>query len=271
MKQLALLDISALIWDIGHFEANKPAYYKVMETLPNLYTGIMNNKIPLLIKGSLLNEIQAYFPYNQIPNEFHSFQYATLYFLSNATIWEYPSNNDTTVSCTPDLVKAYFEQSTKTEVRCLITYLYSDISNCKRLLSFNIFYNSKKNLTLSNSHSVDIDTLMCDDIVAHESIINKFKKIFEHNGKHDAYKSSEHEYHGEKISSLSCYNERIGNTKEAQALLDKAVEFKGALYSYDNKYKTYVKFVITGGNLYHGYDVLLSEDDLINLRKVYNK
>src|SRR5690606_25436029 len=141
----------------------------------------------------------------------------------------------------------------------------------KGVLSFKHLWSAPYSLTLESDDVIKIKVDLCDDPSVHEKVLSKFKKIFEHNPKHNKYKSSPHAFHGEKISRLSCYNDRKGDTTAAQNLIDRSVELKNHYYAYDLKNKTYVKFVKSRKNIFHGYDVIPAAPDLISLRAIFNK
>ena len=225
MNQTIVFDISALIWDRTHFEVHEPEYYNVMKILPNLFTQILLNAIPVQLRGEFSLEIYTYFPYDIIPNDFYAFQTSALLFLSNCKMVDYPSMDNVTVISEPNLVKHYYQDSIKEEVRYLITHLYKQNRDDQKILSFSLFWEGGNSLILRNGHEVSLKTILCDDQAQHETIIAGLKKVFEHNPKHNAFKSSIEEYRGVLISQLSCYNERIGDTSNAQKLLDNAVQY----------------------------------------------
>lgn len=266
MRPYAVLDIATLIWDVDHFQANRPGYYTLMEQLPEVFDGILQKRIHVLLRGELSEEIYHYFPYRQLPNEYQGFQTSTMYFLSHANLVRFPGDDDPSVSCDPELLKEHYDDSTKQELRYLVSYLHQANTDNNKILSFRVCWGDAGDLELTNSHQLTIRTLLCDNPDEHPAILDSVRRIFEHNPKHNAYKASEDEYFGRRISGLSCYNERTGDSAEAQALLDKAFEYRGGLFSYDERHQTFVRFVPTGGNKYHAFDVELSEDDLINIR-----
>jgi hypothetical protein len=271
MHRLAVLDISTFIWDKNHYNQNKPEYYKLMKVLPDLYEGLIKEKIPVVLRGELSMEIFNYFPYDAIPKEYYDFENLTLQFFSNLHMVTYPDHDDATISAIPELVKNHFSSSTKQEVRYLITHLYNDRPETKKMLVFSIFWNKNDKLTIRHKKSVEIETFLCDDPKKHKALFLSFKKIFEHNKKHDEYKSGNKKYHGQIISPISCYNDRLKDINEAQKLLDEAKEYNGSFYNYDETNKTYVRFIGTRGNIYHGFNVTLSETEQIIIDKLIGR
>jgi hypothetical protein len=267
MKRFAVIDISAFIWNVNHFRENKPDYYTLMEVLPNLYEGIIKYKIPVIMRQQLIDEIYTYFPYDLIPNEYYAFQLSTLTFFSQILprLEGYPEYDNSAISSIPSLTKEHYKPSTNTEVRYLITHLHTNHLQLKNFLTFNIVWNYKKNLKTKSTIKREIETIICDDVQLHETILQKFKNLFVHNPKHNVYNSSDYN------SPLSCYNERLGDTDKAQRLLDESIEYKGSYYCFDSENDVYVKFVCTINNIYHGYNVILSGVDLVNIRKTFNK
>jgi hypothetical protein len=59
------------------------------------------------------------------------------------------------------------------------------------------------------------------------------------------------------VSPFTCFHNAGGQGK-AQKLLDNAFYYNGSFYNFDLANQVYVKFVLTGGVVYHGYD--LSDD-----------
>lgn len=268
MTRSAVLDISAFIWDVNHFNTNKPKYFELMQVLPNLVEGLVKYKVPVVMRQQLMTEINAYFPYDlYIPNDYYSFQLLSLYFFTQISPYliDYEANDNSIISSKPGLTKKHFNASTNTEIRYLVTHLHTDDAKIKIFLTFDIVWNYADHLETSNKNKKVIKTLICDNTKLHETILKYFRKIFEHNPKHNAIHSDDY------ISALSCYNERLGNTTNAQKLLDESVKYKDNYYCYDSDNKVYVKFVRTTDNIYHGYDVRLPEDDLIKIRKTFNK
>lgn len=267
MKRSAVIDMSAFIWDVTHFNINKPGYYNLMQVLPNLYEGLIKYKVPIIMRRQLINEISTYFPYDLIPRDYYAFELSTLTFFSQIFpfLKEYEAANNSHISSKPSLTKTHYKPSTNVEMRYLITYLHVDQVQTKKFLTFDIMWHDGKYLETHFTEKRVIETIICDEIELHENILKYFKKIFKHNPKHNANNLDDY------ISALSCYNDRLGDTTEAQKLLDKSIKYKESYYSFDSDHEVYVKFVRTNSNVYHGYDVQLSEEDLKKIRKTFNK
>jgi len=271
MKQHAVLDISVFIWNEAHFHKYKSEYYKFMEILPGVYDGLLTYKVPVAVRPELIDEILGNFPYKNIPDHlYYDFQVRTLSFIGVINMVDYPDKNKTSITSLPNLVKDFFTASTKKEIRYLITHLYNQGPETHRILSAKLFWDPPRNLTLRDSKKVEIESMLFDNFAKNfGKLVDNFRKIFEHNSKHDQYKSG-HRF-DKVISPLSCYNNRSKDKSVAQMLLDEALLYEGDYYNYDQDHQTYVKFVNTRANIFHGYDVQLSEYGEINLRKVFHK
>jgi hypothetical protein len=267
MILLAVLDMSAFIWDTNHFEVNKPDYYKLMVALPNILSEIKKNKISLVLRGELMQEIQFYFPYSSYPYNYYDYRRLTLSYLTNINLVDFPNTIGEEINCSPNIIKDFFSDTTQTEIKYLLKYLYSESNDNSRFLTFSIFWDEGGNLILSNGYSKEIKTFQCDNIGNHKKIIDSIKKIFDHNPKHNKYSSSNFAYYGKVISPLSCFNERHGDKTEAQKLLDEAIYFKGDFFNYDNINNTYVMFVYTEANIYHGFNIKPSTEDIALINK----
>ncbi|HEY4324388.1 MAG TPA: hypothetical protein VGN20_10395 [Mucilaginibacter sp.] len=277
MKDIAVFDLAAFIWDRAHFDANTDEYYNLMEVMPELYVQLSNYRIPVAFREEVIDEIRLYFPYDKIPGKYYDFQNSTLRFLTNCKKIDYPKDDLTKLTAKPELEKPFYEASTNLEVRSLITYLYKSGSGHHKILSLNFLWGKSKNLTLKDILTVDIESVICDDSKQHQSIAKSFKKIFVHHEKHNEHNSAVDAAtaaEDESASPLSCYNERDGDTAAAQELLDKSVQIRNkgkGFFAHDVNNKTYVKFVATNGNIYHGFDIILEGDDLTDFKKIYYK
>ena len=277
MKDIAVFDIATFIWDRAHFETSTEEYYKLMEVMPELYSQLLSYRIPVAFRDEILDEIRLYFPYEIIPGEYYDFQNSTLTFLSSCKKIDYPEENLTKLKAEPIMEKTFYESTTNSEIRSLITYLYKSGSEHHKILSFNFLWGEFKSLKLTELSSVDIESVICDDTEQHRLIAKSFKKIFVHHEKHNEHNSAVDAAtaaEDESASPLSCYNERDGDTTAAQLLLDKSVQLRNkgkGFFAHDVINKTYVKFVPTNNNIYHGFDIVLKGDDLIDFKKIYPK
>lgn len=84
-----------------------------------------------------------------------------------------------------------------------------------------------------------------------QSFFDRYKPFFEHNAKHDRNRGWRNV--GDKeVAPLSCFD---GIKKDIpQNLLSTAIKHGNKLYNYDSRNETFVTFVSSGGNKYHGYD-----------------
>lgn len=266
MRLAAILDTSAFIWDIKNFETNAVNYYEVMEVFPSILEKLKVEKIPIVMREELLFEIQTNFPYANIPREFRVYRDLTLINLSKLNKLDYQDCNTFDIECKPDLFKSYFSNSTLLELKHLIGFIYNSNTIFSSLLSFNCFCDNAENLRIAHENIKEIPIKICDDINNHTVIIGSLKKIFEHNPKHDKYKSSDDKYYGKVTSVLRCYNERIGNTKIIQSILDDSRLIDEDYYGFDAVNTVYIRFEHTRNNIYHGFEVIPDE----NLEKKLN-
>lgn len=272
MSKVAFLDISAFIWNEQHFRECSALYYPFTVSIQRLFEKINLYHIPIWMRTELLTEIQINFPYSITDRLFRDFQSNTLDFLANVKIEKYSSQLAAELTSSPEQVKNYYSAAAQQELRYLLNELFTLNDRNQKFLSFELLYQGNGTLVLSNGSNLNLIALLCDSEGQLERHISQFRNIFDHNPKHNKYKSSKYKYFGEKISALSCYNERIGDKTAAQKLLDGAVRLRNDLYANDTEHDTYVKFVITGNNnLYHGFDVELNEHDKKYLKTIFNK
>jgi len=265
MKLAAFIDTSSFIWDINHYEANRPSYYDLMLVLPNILEKLKLESIPVVMRHELFLEINAKFPFSLIPNAYKTFSTLTLRNLSNLKRIDYSDYGSYTLICTPEFIKEHFENSTKNELKNLDSYIFNSNGIIHKLLTFGLFWGNNQSMTISNGNEVEVEVSICDDNLTHDSIVDSLKKKFEHNPKHNKYKSSNYSYYNKVISPLTCYNERIGDTTEAQRLLDASVYYNGDFFNLDEN-NTIVIFVHTLNNVFHGFNISPSENDIKKIK-----
>ena len=264
MEYAIVLDTSFFIWDEEDFNKSQQHYYKLVSKLSYLYKVLNFDKSKVLMREELFFEIMAKFPYNKIPKEFSDFELSTIQFLSSVgdrmIVYDAKNQNITT---RPNLIKPHFENSTIEEVKYLSTRLHS-IRNPESLY-FTCLYLWGENgdlVTTDEKNQFEYCTICIDSEEDINTCLQSFKKKFEHNPKHDKYKSGEHE------SPLSCYNDRTKDSKLAQKLLDDSIENGKSFYNFDSNNDTWIVFRCHEDNKYHGFD--LSNRELVpnHIRKI---
>lgn len=270
MEYIAVIDISSFIWSQSDFDTNKFKYYELMQTLPNLYSKIIENKTNVLLRIELYEQILSNFPYSNIPYGNFDFQVSTLGFLTNlgSRMDVYPDSDIKSLTSKPDISKHHYNSTTKLEVRYLISRLHTKRVPLSKFFTFEYFWNCKEHLntidTINNDNN-EIETIRYDSKESLETFFLRYKRIFEHNPKHDQFNT------GDTISPLSCYNERSGNKDKAQLLLDEAEQFSDLFYNFDMENHVYVIFRNTNKNMYHGYDEKNEVNIPSEIRRKFNK
>jgi hypothetical protein len=270
MEFIAVIDISSFIWCQNHFDANTSKYYELMQSLPNLFTKITDNKTNVLLRKELYEQILSNFPYRIIPNENFDFQVTTLGFLTTlgSRMIEYPSTDITSISSIPDISKQHFNGNTKVEVRYLLNRMHTQRTPPSKFFTFGYLWNYEGNLnTIDDNDKVnhEIETICYDNELSLNNFFSNHRRMFDHNPKHNLFNA------GEIISPLSCYNERIGNKDKAQLLLDESEQYNDLFYNFDTSNNVYVIFRNTNSNIYHGYDERNLNNVPSEIRRKFNK
>lgn len=270
MNNIAFLDISAFLWDEAHFHGNSAMYYPFVDNFQKMLDDMLVYKIPVWMRPQLISEIMNNFPYQITDQFFYDFQVSTLDFLSKVNIHAYsPHLEDAPISI-PEQIKNHYNDITKQELRYLLRELFILNDAEQKFVTFALCYQGQGNLVLEDGGVVSLLTYFYDDKEQQNWITSRFRRLFEHNKKHNRYKSGKYRHHGEVISGISCYNDRLKDTTRAQQLLESAVLLRDHYYAHDGD-STYVKFVPTGDNVYHGFDVVLNEHDEKTLKRIFNK
>ncbi len=251
MDYLSVIDFPTFIWDKDAFENDPAGYYDIAMKLPNLFELLADNESVVLMRENLLGEIYQHFPYDELPNFFSDFAEMTFSFLSKiqGRMVSYEGVDNASIESVPNLVRDYFLESTVSEIRYLITRMHSDQSIKTVLFTFGYFWDDDKVLsTVTPNVTYEYETVIADDIQTTIEYFTKSKKIFEHNPKHNKYKA------GGSQSALRCYNERDGDTKVAQELLDNSISSGNSFYNFDLQNNVWVVFRNHEDNKYHGYE-----------------
>jgi hypothetical protein len=259
MKFTAAIDISTFIWCEQDYNTNRNQYYNLLKMVPTIYEKIKEIKLSILLRGELYNSIMIEFPYNMAKEISYDFERLTLNFLTETFLnWtHYIDNGDNTIGTIPEIIKHHFSNNIEIETQSQICHMFHDGDNPKhKFITYSYFFNADKNLILTrNELSTEIETLIYDsedDII---QFFEKYKLKFDHNPKHtDQVRYA----NGETISPFRCFHQPNGQAK-AQKLLEEAFLCGNNYYNFDIENSVYVKFVLTIGLVYHGFD--LSDDD----------
>jgi hypothetical protein len=255
MSFTAVIDISTFIWSEQDFNDNKIEYVILRNLIPDVFTQIKALKLPILFRHDLQQLILAEFPFKLIEDKEIGYDFYRLtyeFLIDTFSNWvKFEGNADHTIISTPDINKPHFGINIKVEAQSQIYHLFQNSQNTEhKFIAYTYLFKSDNNLVLKNQQeTVVVDTLRYgseEDIV---TFFDKFKIKFRHNSKHDSYKS------GGKVSPLSCFNERTGDTTKAQALLEKAYQVGNDYYYLDEENNVYVQFVSSNDGTYHGFDV----------------
>lgn len=255
MKFAAIIDIAAFIWDEQQFNIDQTQFYPMVESIPNILNMLVEEKIPVVFREELLNEVKLHFPYSLIPKQFRDFKNVTIRQLTKLNMIDYGNPINAWIKCNPSLIRGHFARSTQQELKHLLGYLYQDNERIQRLLTFSVLWEKHANMILRNGIRKIISTEICDSENRHRDIVNGLKKIFEHNPKHRVVVRF---FRGRKISPFRFYNPRRKKEtiQQAQLLLDKSVNVEGCYYSKHVGTGIYVRFLKTEKNLFHGFEVI---------------
>ncbi len=267
MNIKSAIDISTFIWCQEDFNNNRNQYYGLVKMMPGFYEQMKSFKIPILFRKELYEIIITDFPYTMARDISYDYERLTLSFLIDTfSNWiPYADNTDSVVS-NPELIKAHFSNQTKTEAKNQICYLYQNGQNQEyKFIVYCYFFDSEENLILQRQQNErKIETLCYKSEDEIKSFIDKYKIKFKHNSKHNKYKS------GGKVSPLSCYNERDGDIKRAQELLETAFLYEDDYYNFDRD--VYVVFVTSNDGTYHGFDLSDEGSNVpVEVKKKFNK
>ncbi|MCP1383682.1 hypothetical protein [Runella salmonicolor] len=260
----AVLDISTFAWNQEDFNKNKHYYYHLISLAPTVYKQVKDNRVPILLRKQLYYLLMSDFPYCSINEINPDYSTLTLSFLASTDWFPYEDGDASTVSISPNIVKDYFSDDLKHESYSQILHLCVNEATGYKFIAYNYFHNHAENLRITKqTKPVEIDSLWYqseDDVV---QFFEKYQIKFKHNPKHDQYKA------GGKVSPLSCYNEREGDTTKAQNLLRTSYLLDNDYYNFDAENRVYVRFVDSNDGTYHGFDVSDEGGNIPN--KIKNK
>lgn len=264
MRFAAILDVAAFVWDEQKFKQDQTEFHHVIETMPKILALLIKERIPVVFRTELLDEVRGSFPYKLIPNQYREFKTTTIKQLTKLNLIDYNAPAPCGVSAAPPLSRHYFSASINSEINNLLCYIYLDNNSTQHFLTFSAFWSTVGEITIKNGKSKIIETKLCDDCNDHDSIVKSLKKIFEHNPKHKRVKTY---LDGKPVAPLRCYNEMVKDTTAAQKILDEAVFVDGFYYGYDDQHSTYVRFMLTEKNFFHGFEEQLSADLIAKIEK----
>ena len=253
MNFTAAIDVSTFIWSNDDFDAQRHNYYHLIRMMPSMFEQIEKCKMELLFRQYLYHLIMAEFPYimvNDISRDYGRLTFA--FFVNTVDNWRLYSKMDVELTSTrPPIIKKYYSHQIQAEIQCQIDHIFYHEEQIHKFITYSYFYNYDTNLTISDGQkrALEIETLCYNSEEGIAKFFDDHKIKFEHNPKHNIYKA------GGRISPLSCYNERLKDTTQAQQLLSSAVLLEGDYYNYDSDNSVYVVFVATGGTMFHGFDL----------------
>lgn len=261
MNFTTILDISSLIWNRADYETNTHNYYRLADSLLDLLGKLENQKTVFLMRKQLLDRIDIEFPFYELSNDFRDFIDAIYKILSKIGLKgiDYPDNIDDDLISEPNLIKEYYNDETKVEIRYLISRMHSDEDSDKIYFTFNYLWDGDnsflvvKDTTKNVLHPVVVsdneDKFKNNEL---DIFLDKFKRVFEHHvEKHDRITGQKNQK-GEPVSKLSCFDGK--DETVPQKLLDEGEKSGKRIYNYDDENEVWVVFMNHEGNKYHGYD-----------------
>ncbi|MEQ9102243.1 MAG: hypothetical protein RIF36_00040 [Imperialibacter sp.] len=259
VKPNAVIDISALIWDKADFLSKQHNYYGLVANFPLLLSMLEKERLPVLLRNELIDEISLAFPWQEVPSIFNEFRTRLTLFLAKAgpRIVSFATIRLVNIKTIPEIKKGHFSRNTVNESEYLISKMH--VSNDIETIYFTFAYlwsGVDKLATVDDDRTQEYTTVVCDNNLA--SFFESIRPTFEHNKKHDkkpgndktGWKARESKDNFE--SRLSCYN-GMDNILP-QKLLDASKEFGDRRYVYDQSNETYVVFMAHMDNKYHGFD-----------------
>ncbi len=263
----AILDISTFVWDQVDFNTNKHRYYQLIDLAPIVYEQVADNRVPILLREKLYNLLMLDFPYSNINAINPDYCTLTLSFLTNVFWIPYEDGDDSSISTNPNLVKNYFSDDLKNESYSQIFHINRNAIIGYKFIAYNYFHNHTNNLFITTeTNQIEVDSLFYESKAEIVQFFDNYKIKFKHNPKHDQYKA------GGKISPLSCYNERAGDTTKAQNLLKSSYLLGNDYYNFDAENQIYVKFVDSNDGTYHGFNVSDEGSNIPNeIKNRFNK
>jgi len=292
-----VLDISAVIWDEIDYEDYRHDYSVLATNILILIDKLETSKPKILMRPELLNEIlDNNFPYGKgYELGLRHFEYRTTAFLRNigADIITYDDIINPYLTSIPDLIKSHYNITIQNEIKFLIHAMHIGAETKNIYFTFQFLWEGgeDKLKTLIGEDIKEYETIICDKRIKSDEKLTeldnffaKFKRIFEHNPKHDKGPKKTREAWekwlrrpGRKktpfISQLSCYNGE--DDIRPQELLDSAFKLGKKYYNYDEYNEVWVTFQSENPRIlrgpYHGYDEYDENQIPNDVRKHFNK
>lgn len=182
------------------------------------------------------------------------------------------TNNTDYISSLPDIVTGVQDESTVSEIQTILEYILNADKEYNGLYVIDLDRNQEESPILKvikddkNSNEWYLVTIPKD------SVKDKIESLEPHlrQGKH--YQFERNLGKGKIASKFSAYDVR--NESYAIALLTSAFNTNNGriplhdMFTWDEKNQTYVHFMHSGNNEYHGYDITLKECPN-NIRKIF--
>jgi len=251
MNYAAVLDVSSIVWDPEDYNTETEHYYNLKEEIINFINKVEKESPSILMRAELLSQVIEGFPYNQMPDSFYDFGGVVYAFLARigSDIIVYDADVLEDLIADPNMIKEHFNNTIKEEINYLMAYMHRTNDNTSVYFTFQYLWGENdplKTLSLTEGEKV-YETIISDRGDALEKFFSQFKKVFEHNPKHHIGNKQ-----GDYVSPLSCFDGK-DNTRPQQ-LLNEARMHGKKFYCFDDANDTYVVFIKTEGNIYHGHD-----------------
>ncbi len=274
-----VLDVSSIIWDEEDYNSHTYEYYILAESISSLFDKLEKEKSKVLISSELLDEMMANFPYGKMPYKNSDFEWQALNFLNRIDVTEYSDSVISNIVSYPNLIKSYFNQSTKDEILYLISKIHSDEESENIYFTFEyLWIGNNKLRTETGENSKEYETIISDKGNDLDNFFAKLKPTFDHNKKHDC-ESHKTRAAWEKcdtkkkfVSQLSSFKEK--DNYKPQRILNKAIKSGSNYIGYDEENEGWVIFTCHKDNLYHGYNEYDDQDPEkipYKVRKPFNK
>lgn len=256
-----VLDVSAIIWDEADYNANEQEYYELVDGFTDFLTKIEKEKTRVLLSATLQDEMMANFPFGKPPYYNTIFEKQTLSFLSKVETVEFPLGILPNLKSYPELIKEYYNDTTKTEMGLLVSKIHSDVETKSKYFTFNYLWNGNDKLkTETKDKTNTYETIVVDNSSELDDFFKKIKPRFEHNPKHDCETHKTREAWNNRdskkrfVSQLTCYKSK--NDDLVQSILNKAIKHNSEYIGYDEENEIWIRFKPhrEKANLYHGFD-----------------
>lgn len=269
-----VLDISSVIWDKERYDADVSCYYQLAEEFLQFTEAFKKVDVKLMMRSDLLAEMMNSFPFDLTQNtpyfkEFKTLAWRFLSQISDTT--EYEANVLPDLKTIPNIFYNHYSKTALLECKYLVYEMHTT-TNHLAFCTFSAIWKDDSLKTQCNTKTKEHDTVIhpSEDI---ESYIGRFKKVFEHNPKHDRIIKRRRD-NGEEVSPLSCFDGK--DNSKPQKLLDTSQriddETEKKFYNYDDENQTYVCFTPHRENVnkYHGFDIN-KEQVPAEIKKIFHK